>query len=76
MVAASPDGRAPANALVAAWRSFDAPGPDSHRQRHVRRGSTQHLPASALISRGSMIAPMFGTVSRTALAVWDAVLES
>ena len=35
MVASSPDGRAPANALVATWCSLDAPGPNSDRQRDV-----------------------------------------
>ena len=54
---------AAANAVVAAWCSLYAPGPDGHRQRHVRCGSPRHLPASPLISHGSMIAPMFGTVS-------------
>jgi len=45
---------AAANAVVAAWRSFDASGPNSHRQRHVQRGSSRHLPASPRISRGYM----------------------
>jgi hypothetical protein len=35
MVATPPDGSAPANALVATWCSFDAPGPNSLRQRHA-----------------------------------------
>ena len=63
MAAASPDGGAAANAVVTAWRSFDASGLDGHRQRHVRRGSPRHQPASSFVSYGSMITPMFGTVS-------------
>ena len=54
MVAAPPDGSASANAPVATWCSFDAPGPNSHRQRDVRNGSWQHNPASPLISHGSV----------------------
>jgi hypothetical protein len=63
VAAASPDGGAAADAVVGARRSFDASGSHSHRQRHVRHGSSRHLPASPLISHDSMIAPMFGTVS-------------
>ena len=63
MAAASPDGGAAANAMVATWCSLDAPGPNGHRQWHVRCRSPRHRPASPLISHGSMIAPLFGTVS-------------
>ena len=63
VVAASPDGGSATNAMVATRRSFDASGQDRHRQRHARRGSPRHPPASLLVSHGSMTAPMFGTVS-------------
>jgi len=76
MVAAPPDGSASANALLATWCSFDAPGPNSHRQRDVRNGSWQHNPASPLISHGSVTAPMFATVSAATERAppWEAVM--
>jgi len=65
MAAAPPDGSAPANALVATWCPSDASGSNRHRKRNACSGSRQHEPASLLISHGSVITPMFGTVSHS-----------
>jgi hypothetical protein len=57
VAAASTDGGAAANAAVTSRYSFDASGPDGHRQRYVGRRSPRHHPAPSFVSDGGMIAP-------------------